>query len=318
MERDADSLSGAGNPMTHFLARRIGQSLATLLFISMMIFGLARLTGDPTPLVMPAEATQQDKDFFRKQYGLDESLPVQYAIFLRNVVKGDFGTSFRYREPAAGHVLAALGPTLALAASAMVASTLVGVALGVVAALHRATLLDRAIDLYAGLGQAMPTFWVGLLLVSVFTIQFGLLPSSGYGEPANFVLPVATLTFYASSSIVRLTRTNMIEALRSDFVRMHVVLGLPRWRILLVHALRNAALPIVTFLGLEFGLLLGGAVVTERVFAWPGIGQLIVEAILSRDYPIIQASVLMTAVLVMAVNLVVDALYALLDPRLRP
>lgn len=304
--------------MAQFLIKRIGQTLVTLLFISVMIFGLARLTGDPTPLVMPAEATEQDKEFFRKQYGLDESLPVQYGIFLRNIAQGDFGISFRYREPAAEHVIMALGPTLALTASAMVLAIVIGISLGILAALYRFTLLDRAINLYAGLGQAMPTFWVALLLVSIFAIQLRIFPSSGYGGPAHFILPTVTLGFYASSSLVRLTRTNMIEALKSDFVRMQMVLGLPRWRILLVHALRNASLPIVTFLGLEFGLLLGGAVVTERVFAWPGIGQMIVEAILSRDYPIIQAAVLMTAVLVMTVNLIVDVLYALLDPRLRP
>lgn len=297
--------------------QRIGQTLIVLFIVTLMVFALARLTGDPTPMVVPAEATDADRTFFREQYGLDQPLPVQYGIFLRNVVTGDFGISFRYREPAIKLVLNAVGPTLQLTGLAMLFAVLVGVPLGILGAVYRNTWASRAINTYASLGQAIPSFWLGLMLILVFAITLGWLPSSGYGTAANYVLPAVTLAFYTSASILKLTTANMQEALKSDFVHMERVLGLSEMRIVVKHALRNASLPIVTYLGLQFGLLLGGAIVTERVFAWPGIGQTIVEAILTRDYPVIQATVLVTAVMIMIINFTVDMLYLVLDPRVR-
>ena len=303
--------------MSIFVLRRLGEALITLLIMTVMIFSLARLTGDPTPLVLPAEATEADRNFFREQYGLDRSLPEQYVVFLGNISRGDFGISFRYRKPAIDMVLSAMGPTLQLTLVSMVLAMLIGVPLGVLAAVHRRSLLDRFIDFYSSVGQAVPTFWLGLVLIIAFSIHWPIFPSTGYGGLIYFVLPSATLGFFASSSITRLTRANMEEALRADFVHMERVLGLPRWRIVAKHALRNASLPIITYLGLQFGLLLGGAIVTERVFSWPGIGQTIVDAILNRDYPIIQAAVLTTAVFFIAINTVVDLLCLALDPRVR-
>jgi ABC-type dipeptide/oligopeptide/nickel transport system permease component len=303
--------------MAIFALRRLVQALVTLLIMTFMIFGLARLTGDPTPLVLPAEATQADRDFFREQYGLDRSIPEQYLIFLRNVVHGDFGISFRYRQPAIEIVTAAMGPTLQLTAVSMVIAILIGLPLGILAAVFRGGWIDHLVNLYSNIGQAIPTFWLGLLLVIAFSIDWPLFPSTGYGSAINFVLPAVTLGFFASSSITRLTRANMEDALRSDFVHMERVLGLSQLRIVTKHALRNASLPIVTYLGLQFGLLLGGAIVTERVFAWPGIGQTIVDAILNRDYPIIQAAVLTTAVFFIVINTAVDIFCMLLDPRVR-
>jgi peptide/nickel transport system permease protein len=303
--------------MSIFVLKRLGQAVVTLLLMTFMIFGLARLTGDPTPLVLPAEATDADRNFFREQYGLDRSLPEQYVIFLRNVVHGDFGVSFRYRKPAMELVLTAMRPTLELSAAAMVISILIGLPLGILAAVYRRSWIDRLVDLYSSLGQAVPTFWLGLILIIAFAITWPIFPSTGYGAPINFVLPSVTLAFFTSSSITRLARANVEDALRSDFIHMERVLGLSQARIVIKHALRNASLPIVTYLGLQFGLLLGGAIVTERVFAWPGIGQTIVDAILNRDYPIVQAAVLTTALLFIIINALVDILCAALDPRVQ-
>lgn len=303
--------------MSIFIFKRLVQAAVTLMIMTFMIFGLARLTGDPTPLVLPAEATEADRNFFREQYGLDRSLPEQYLIFLRNVSQGDFGISFRYRQPAIDIVLAAMGPTLQLTLISMIIAIAIGVPFGTLAAVYRGGWFDRFIDVYSSVGQAMPTFWLGLVLIIAFAITWPIFPSTGYGSAINFVLPSITLAFFTSSSITRLTRANMEDALRSDFVHMERVLGLSQMRIVAKHALRNASLPIVTYLGLQFGLLLGGAIVTERVFSWPGIGQTIVDAILNRDYPIIQASVLTTAVFFILINTAVDLLCMVLDPRVR-
>lgn len=296
---------------------RVGQALVTLLIMTVIIFTLARLTGDPTPLLVPSEATEADRQFFREQYGLDRSFTEQYYVFMRNVLRGEFGMSFRYREPALGIVLNALGPTMKLAGLAMLMSICIGLPLGIVSAVYRGSIWDRAITTYASIGFSLPTFWVGLMLIMAFAVAIPILPSSGYGQASNYVLPVATLAIFTGAAIARLTRANMIEVLTSDFVHLQRVLGLPSRLIILKHALRNASVPIITYLGLQFGLLLGGTIVTERVFAWPGIGQTVVEAILGRDYPLVQAAVLCTAVLFMTINLAVDMICLWLDPRSR-
>jgi peptide/nickel transport system permease protein len=300
-----------------FVAKRVAPTLLTLLVLTLIIFSLARLTGDPTPLVMPSEATEADRQFFRDQYGLDRNVLVQYFIFLENAVRGDFGVSFRFRVPAFDIVKGAIIPTMSLATAAMILAILIGVPLGCAAAVWRDGIVDKATSLFASLGQATPTFWVGLILISLLAIRYPLFPSSGYGTLSHYILPTLTLGFYASSSIARLTRANMVEVLKSDFVYMERILGLSTWSVVLKHGLRNASLPIVTYLGLQFGLLLGGAVVTERVFAWPGLGQTIVDAILYRDYPVVQAAILTTALLFLLINLAVDLLVMFLDPRLR-
>jgi len=199
----------------------------------------------------------------------------------------------------------------------MLLALIIGLPLGILSAVYRGSLIDRLSSLYASLAQSIPSFWFGLMLIMFFAVMYPIFPSSGYQTGWHYVLPVITLSLFASASIARLTRANMQEALRSDFVYMERILALSEWRIVLKHALRNASLPIITFFGLQFGLLMGGAIVTERVFAWPGLGQLIVGAILSRDYPIVQAGVLVTALFFMAVNLTVDLLCLVLDPRVR-
>jgi len=303
--------------LLRYLAQRFAQAFVTLLLVTLLVFTLVRLTGDPVPIISQPEATEADRNFFRIQYGLDRSLPEQYLIFVGNLMRGDFGVSFRLREPALGVVVGAIGPTLKLTSVAMLISIVIGLPLGIVGAVSRRRWVSRFVDWYAGIGQAVPPFWIGLMLVTVFAVWIPLLPSSGYGGWSNYVLPGLTLASFTSAAIARLTQTNMREALRSDFVHLERMMGLSEPRIVLKHALRNASLPIITYLALQFGLLLGGAIVTERVFAWPGIGQIVVDAILNRDYPVVQATVMITAALFIVINLTADVLYTVLDPRVR-
>ena len=303
--------------MGSYILRRLVQTLVTAIFVTMIVFGLARLTGDPTLLLLPTEATQADRDFFRRQLGLDRSLPEQYLTFLGNAVRGDLGVSFRYREPALDLVMDRLPATLELAVASMILSTLVALPIGILAAVRRGSVLDRATRWFATVGQSTPTFWLGLILILIFAVQFRLLPSSGRGGIEHLILPAVTLGWYSAAAIARLTRSSMLEMMQSDFVRFERLSGLPEWLIVLKHALKNAAIPILTYMALQFGVLLSGAVVTERVFAWPGLGQLVVDAINGRDYPVVQAAVLIAALLFLLINLAVDLLYSWLDPRIR-
>ncbi len=303
--------------MPIFIMRRGAEALVTLLVLTIVIFALARLAGDPVPLVLGTDATPADIEFYRRQYGLDKPLLLQYFTFLGNISHGDFGISFRYRVPAIGLVLPALWATFKLVSVAMLLAVCIGVPLGVLGSLKPRGLLFRFVGWYAALGESIPSFWFALVLMLVFAVMLGVLPSSGYGTWQHFVMPVCTLALFSSASLAALTRANMVSALQSDFVKMERNLGMPEPLIVFKHALRNASLPIITFLGLQFGVLLGGAVVTERVFSWPGIGQVLVEAIFTRDYPIIQAGVLVTAFCFMLINLLVDVLAGELDPRVR-
>ncbi len=300
-----------------FLLRRGAEAFATLLVLTFVIFLLARLVGDPVPLILGTEATKEDMQFLRKQFGLDKPLLVQYLNFLTNIVQGDFGNSFRYRVSAMGLVLPALWATFKLVGSAMVLSVCIGLPLGILSSMKPRGMLSRLVGWYAAAGESIPSFWFALMLMLVFAVTLGVLPSSGYGTWQHYVLPVTTLALFSSASLAALTRANMVSAMQSDFVKMERNLGLPELVIVFKHALRNASLPIITYLGLQFGVLLGGAVVTERIFAWPGVGQVLVEAIFTRDFPIIQAGVLVTAFCFMVINLGVDALATVLDPRVR-
>ncbi len=303
--------------MPIFIMRRGGEVFITLLVLTIVIFALARLAGDPVPLVLGTEATPEDIQFYRRQYGLDKPLLLQYFTFLGNISQGDFGISFRYRVPAIDLILPALWATFKLVSVALLLAVAIGVPLGVLGAVTPRGLLYRFVGWYAAAGESIPSFWFALVLMLVFAVTLGVLPSSGYGTWQHYVLPVSTLALFSSASLAALTRANMVSALQSDFVKMERNLGMSEPVIIFKHALRNASLPIITFLGLQFGVLLGGAVVTERVFSWPGIGQVLVEAIFTRDYPIIQAGVLVTAFCFMLINLVVDILAGELDPRVR-
>ena len=303
--------------MLLYVTRRIGQTLVTALFVTMIVFSLARLTGDPTIMLLPTEATQEDRDFFRRQLGLDRSLPEQYLTYLGRALSGDLGSSFRYREPALGLVLGTLPATLELAVASMILAVLIALPIGILSAVRRGSWIDKGTRWFATLGQSTPTFWLGLILILIFAVQFRMFPTSGRGGIENLVLPAVTLGWYSAAAIARLTRSSMLETMQSDFIRFERLSGLPEWVIVLKHALKNAAIPIITYMALQFGVLLSGAVVTERVFAWPGLGQLVVDAINTRDYPVVQAAVLVTALLFLLINLAVDLLYSWLDPRIR-
>jgi peptide/nickel transport system permease protein len=281
------------------------------------VFVTTRLSGDPAALLLSIYATPEDIARFRQAMGLNDPLALQYLHFLVNAARGDFGTSFQYHLPAMGLVLERMPSTLSLALAAMGFAVAVGLPAGVLAATRRGSIFDRLAGLAALIGQSVPVFWLGIVLIWVFAVSLGVLPSSGQGSPQHLVLPAIALGSYSAASIARLTRSSMLEVLGRDYVRTARAKGLAEPRVVLGHALKNVANPIVTVCGLQLGTLLGGAVVTEWIFAWPGVGRLAVDAVLARDYPLVQASVFVVALGFVVVNTLVDLSYQWLDPRIR-
>jgi peptide/nickel transport system permease protein len=300
-----------------YLLKRVGQLVPTVLTVSLIAFVLIRLSGDPTALLLTPEATQAERRAFRDAHGLDRSLPVQYLVFLGNLVRGDLGTSFWQHEPALRVVLGRFPATLLLSATAIAIVIVFGLAVGVLAAVFRGSALDLLVMAGVGLGQSIATFWLGLMLILVFAVFIPLFPPSGYGSPSQLVLPALTLAAYYVAVTTRLTRSGMLEVLGEDFIRTARAKGLAERVTVLRHGLRNALIPITTVLGLQIGELLAGAVVTETVFAWPGVGTLVLDAITRRDYPVVQATIVLIALVYAVVNLGVDLLYGVLDPRVR-
>jgi peptide/nickel transport system permease protein len=300
-----------------YLLRRLAQLVPTVLAVSLIAFVLIRLSGDPTALLLTPEATEAERRAFRDAHGLDRSMPVQYLVFLGNLLRGDLGTSFWQHEPALHVVLSRFPATLLLSATAIAIVVVLGLAVGVLAAVFRGTALDLLVMAGVGLGQSIATFWLGLMLILVFAVAIPLFPPSGYGSPSQLVLPAVTLAAYYVAVTTRLTRSGMLEVLGQDFIRTARAKGLTERVTVLRHGLRNALIPIVTVLGLQIGELLAGAVVTETVFAWPGVGTLVLDAITRRDYPVVQATIVLIALVYAVVNLAVDLLYGLLDPRVR-
>ena len=276
-----------------------------------------RLSGDPVPLLLPPEAPRSEIFRVRAELGLDRPLPVQYVIFLVNALRGDFGRSIHFRQPAFRVVLGYLPATFELGLSAFALALVVAVPIGVVSAMRRNSVVDQATMGLALVGQAAPTFFIGILLILIVSLKLGLLPTSGRGDWRYLVLPALTLGAFAMASIARLTRSAVLEVLRADYIRTARAKGLAETLVVAKHTLKNAAVPIVTITGLQFGTLLGGAVVTETVFAWPGIGRLAIQSIYNRDYPIVQCTVFLSAVLFIVINFCIDLIYGLLDPRVR-
>jgi ABC-type dipeptide/oligopeptide/nickel transport system permease component len=303
--------------MSAYLIRRLGQSLIVLLGISVVVFVILHLTGDPTLLMLPPDVSAEEVARFRKAMGFDDPLAVQYWRFLRGALRGDFGNSLRHDEPALALVWQRMPATLELTVVAMAIALVLAIPAGIVSAVFRNSALDYVSTVVALVGQAMPTFWLGIMLILVFSVALGLLPSSGRGTWANLVLPAVTLGLFTTARIMRLTRSGMLEVLGQDYVRTARAKGVGERRVVWKHALRNAGIPVLTIVGLELGTLLGGAVITETVFAWPGVGRLSVQAIYNRDYPLVQAAVFVLASIFVLVNLVVDVLYTYLDPRIR-
>lgn len=300
-----------------FLAFRAGRALVALWLVSTVVFVVMRLSGDPTPLLLPPDAPQSEIFRLRKELGLDRSLPVQYAVFLGNLVRGDFGQSIRFKGAALAIVTERLPATLELGLTSFGLAILLAIPIGLLSAVYRNTLLDHAAMGLALVGQSAPTFFIGILFILLISVNAGLVPTSGRGDWRHLVLPAATLGLFGMAPIARVTRSAILEVLRADYIRTARAKGLAETLVIAKHTLKNAAIPIVTITGLNFGGLLAGAFVTETVFAWPGIGRLAIQSIYARDYPVVQCVVLLSAMLFVVVNLAIDALYGLLDPRIR-
>jgi ABC-type dipeptide/oligopeptide/nickel transport system permease component len=300
-----------------FLGTRLARALVALWLVSTVVFVVMRLSGDPVPLLLPIYAPPSEIFRVRTELGLDKPMIVQYGIFVGNVLRGDFGRSIHFRQPALRVVVGYLPASLELALTAFVIAALIAVPVGIVSALRRNTLVDHVAMAVALVGQSAPTFFLGIFLILLLSLQAGLFPTSGRGDWRHLVLPAVTLGAFAMASIARLTRSAMLEVLRADFVRTARAKGVSETLVVVKHTLRNAALPIITITGLQLGQLLAGAVVTETVFAWPGIGRLAIQSIYNRDYPIVQCTVFLSAAAFVAINFFIDILYGVLDPRLR-
>ena len=303
--------------MWRYLGGRLVQTVLSMLAVISIVFVLTRLSGNPVLLLLDVNATERDQEILTHHLGLDRPLPVQYGLYVRNILVGDLGNSILTRRPVTEHIRERLPATVELGFVAMLLSVLIGVPLGMYAAVHRGSVLDSGARVFAVLGQSMPTFWLGLMLILFFGVVLGALPAGGRGGLSHLILPAFTLGYFTSAAILRLTRSAMLEVLGSDYIKFARLKGLSEQVVLWKHGLRNALLPVVTFAVLLFVQFLGGAVVTETVFAWPGLGRLILESITTRDYPIVQAGVLVLSALYLAGNLFVDLLYSYLNPRIR-
>jgi ABC-type dipeptide/oligopeptide/nickel transport system permease component len=304
--------------VTRYVVARFVESVVVVLGVLLVVFVILQLTGDPARLMLPQEATLEDIERLRRHMGFDRPLPVQFVRFLAGAVRGDFGSSLRYRDqPALAIVLERLPATVELAAVTLAWSIPVAFGLGLVSAVRRASLQESAAMLAALLGQSMPTFWLGLMLILVFSVELGWLPSSGRGSLQHVVLPAVTLGGFFMARLTRLVRSGLLDVLGQDYVRTARAKGLAEPAVVGRHALKNASIPIVTIIGLDIGTVLGGAVITETVFAWPGVGRLAIDSIAVRDFPVVQADVFIIAVAFVAINFSVDVVYTWLDPRIR-
>jgi peptide/nickel transport system permease protein len=304
--------------MVAYILRRLLQSVFVIFGVACVTFLVLRLVpGDPARLMVPPGTSEKVVDSLRQELGTDQPLLVQFGRFLGGLLQGDLGDSFRQGRPVLELVLDALPATLALATTTMLTAVLVAVPLGIVAAYRSGGILDRAILIFSLAGQSVPNFWLGVMLVLVFAIRLQWFPAIGMGGPRSIVLPTLTLALILVAILVRTVRQSMLEALNEDYVRTARAKGMPETKVVLVHALKNAAIPLVTILGLQVGFVLGGAFVVELIFDWPGVGLLALEAIDTRDFPVVQGVVILVAAVFTFANLAVDIAYAYLNPRVR-
>ena len=303
--------------MRRFVLRRAAYAALSLFLLSVTIFLFVRVTGDPTVLLVEPGASKADLDALRHDLGLDRSLLVQYGTFMRDLARGDFGRSFYYRTPVLELYVSRLPNSLLLAAAAMVFSLLIGIPSGIMAAVRVGGWWDSAGKIFALLGLSMPSFWVGLLLILFFSVYLGWLPSSGSGTALHVLMPAFALGWYFAAAHMRLTRSSMLEVLGSEYVKLARLKGLPEALVIGKHAFKNALIPVLTLAGINLVLMINVAVVVETVFAWPGVGRLLYEGIAFRDFPVVQASVVLGGSMIVVVNVVVDILYAVIDPRIR-
>jgi peptide/nickel transport system permease protein len=303
--------------MVRYILARTAQAVVSLLAVTVFIFGIVRLSGDPLQVLLPPEASREQYDEMRRLLLLDQPLYVQYGTWLSHVVVGDFGQSTRHRLPVSELIAGRLPATLQLAAVAFPLTMLLGLGIGVYAAAWRGSSLDLAARTFAVIGQAAPSFWMGIVLIMVFGVWLHVLPAGGKNDWTSYILPALTLGWYPVAGVMRLTRSSMIEVLGSEYIKLARVKGVSEQSVLWKHAFKNAALPVLTFAALVFIFMVGGSVIVETVFAWPGIGPLALEAIYNRDFPIVEGVVMLFSSWVIIGNLVVDVLYAYLNPRIR-
>ena len=303
--------------MKQFVIRRIGYCVLSLFLLSLTIFFFVRVTGDPATLLVEPGASPADIAAIHHQFGLDRPLIVQYALFMASVLTGDLGQSFYYRTPVLELYWSRLPNSVMLATAAMAFSLLIGIPSGILASVRVGRFWDNAGKVFALLGLSLPSFWVGLVMILVFSVYLGWLPSSGSGTPLHLIMPAFALGWYFAASHMRLTRSSMLEVLGSEYVKLARLKGLPQSLVIAKHAFKNALIPVLTLAGINFVIMISVAVVVETVFAWPGVGRLLYEGIAFRDFPVVQGSVLMLGAMTVIVNLVVDVLYAVIDPRIR-
>ena len=303
--------------MKGYILKRLFHSIFVLVGISLVVFIILHLTGDPAALLMPMDATPEQVAQFRKEMGFTDPIIVQYWRFFKGTLRGDFGQSFRHSQPALDLVMERMPATVQLTAAAMVIALAVAIPVGIISAIRRNSILDHIGMTGALLGQSTPVFWLGIMLILIFSVTIQWFPSSGRGEIQHLVLPAITLGMFTMARTARMMRSSMLEVMGQEYMKTAKAKGLSPGIVILKHALKNAAIPVVTIVGMELGTLLGGAVITETIFAWPGVGRLAVQAIYNRDYPVVQAAVFILASIFVLVNLIVDLLYTYLDPRVK-
>ncbi|MBS4213851.1 MULTISPECIES: nickel ABC transporter permease [Neobacillus] len=304
--------------MIAYVIRRLLHTVLVVFAISLLIFFSIRLTGDPVTVMFSAgEPTKEAIEEVRRNLGLDQPLYVQYLIFLKGLVTFDFGESFRSHMPVMDLIMERAGATLALAIGGTIVSILIAFPVGIISAVKRGSIVDFFGRIFSLIGISFPNFWLGIMLILIFAVNLKWLPSSGFEGPQHLILPSITLGMILSGILARLVRSSMLEVMNQQYVSTAKSKGISDWAVIIKHAFRNALLPTITFLGLQFGSLLGGTVIVETIFSWPGIGRLIIDAINQRDYPVIQGGVIFLAVIMVVVNLIVDLSYSLIDPRIK-
>ena len=305
--------------MSGYLYRRFIQSIIIIIGISMAVFLISRLTGDPVSIMVDFDTSNEDREVLSKELGLDKPVPIQYLIFLKGAIRGNFGTSIRYEEPAIDLVLQRIPATLRLLVFTLFWALIFAIPIGIISALKRNSIFDLIGMTSTFLGQSIPSFWLGIMMIMIVGVHFRLLPISGYGggDVAHVIMPAVTLGAFEMASFARITRSSMLEVLDMDYIQTARAKGLRESLVVIKHALRNALIPIITIMGLHVALLMGGAVITEQIFAYPGVGWLAVQSIYNRDFPVVQAIVMVVSIGVVATNFLIDIIYTIIDPRIR-
>jgi peptide/nickel transport system permease protein len=303
--------------MRRYALRQFVQLLVVIVGISMLAFAILHVIGDPVLLLLPQNAGKEEYERYHKLLGLDKPLYVQYWKFASRAVQGDFGKSWYTNTPAFKLVTERMPPTLYLTTAGLVMALLISLPLGILAGLRRHSLIDNLCTMGAVAGQAMPIFWLGIMLIIIFAVRLKMLPASGYGTWEHFIMPAFTLGAFLAPITMRLVRSGVIEVMNMEYIKTARAKGMAEWRVVAKHAFRNACIPVITVLGLQFGQLLGGAIVTETVFAWPGVATLTVDSIRNQDFPVVQCAVVLLALIIVAINFVVDLLVGFIDPRIR-